>query len=1030
MRFPLCHFICIWLQFANQSTKLLSCKPRETRSMSASGKLQRISTTQLIEDYNPPSPETDRITFYPPDSRAASRQETILRACATITNTSSTFLSEVVLPVGRQLYEYVEDSVATKQVNRWLSESFTTDRDFLWMMVNDYISGKNPTPHQATCHECLRETSQKLQKSNGMWKMPAAVEKASEAYQEFSKAYRTCSLCTRTLCHQHCNFRRNLSEEDLNDLEISSSSTVDTEISYLCKSCHSKAKAQSLGKVRDLTNDFVSLRSAKNNQTEQRQDFLARELLKISDAARVKQEDKQRRQEETSYSVWSVTEAVKKVASPIATGIATIPSVTNGGNCTVCSNELKFWNKQVRCRLCKNVCCSDCETTLPLCRSAFLPQAEIDVKGNTTVCKPCHGLLTLRGKKSVFQRQMRAEPNPDSPKGIIRKNAGEIIRDFVCISQIRTQMEQQLYKWSEIQNSLEMTTTVMQQFHVLVKHPPNHNDGTSSSDDDEPHSLSLSSYERDHIRRPQMPRSRSVSCGRGPTSMMDMDDEQLELDVESFAQPLRERCDALLSEIRTSYREYCTAMSNLMSAMPRETMRDRDLLKKIDEARQQSPVHRFLLSRGELDSVNRLLVPFIETSRFKRPSSFFLLLFSSSSRLDRYSFYLYWSDFLDESETIFRTRVYAFSPQMSSSPRSTAAVPGTHTRNSSIPTWTSEFQFHKEIRKYSDSLLPDSLFLMMHPACQRDASRETGEACQGGHQDNMTTTALPPNFTPENIKLVVTDVDGTLLGPDHRLSEKTAAVLNALPEHVHFMLATGKTKWSTQDIFDRVERLQNNPSIFLNGMLMTKPDGTHIYQSTLAPEVVTKMIEFSQATNRFLTLHWGDRIVASASQWKQHMADLLPMYHEPVCESIEHEELLKMVQDRTVEINKMMFLTETDSDAQAARSELSALFGEDSEISGVYDTVQAVPQMMEIIPKGSSKAVPLKKVCEQLNIKPENVIAFGDGENDITMLKYAGCSVAVGNARPFVKPVADFVSKTNGEDGMANVLAQVFDITV
>lgn len=66
---------------------------------------------------------------------------------------------------------------------------------------------------------------------------------------------------------------------------------------------------------------------------------------------------------------------------------------------------------------------------------------------------------------------------------------------------------------------------------------------------------------------------------------------------------------------------------------------------------------------------------------------------------------------------------------------------------------------------------------------------------------------LPSSFSPDKIKLVVTDVDGTLLGPDHELSERTAAVLNALPEHVIFMLATGKTRWSTRDIFKRVGEL-------------------------------------------------------------------------------------------------------------------------------------------------------------------------------------------------------------------------------
>lgn len=53
-----------------------------------------------------------------------------------------------------------------------------------------------------------------------------------------------------------------------------------------------------------------------------------------------------------------------------------------------------------------------------------------------------------------------------------------------------------------------------------------------------------------------------------------------------------------------------------------------------------------------------------------------------------------------------------------------------------------------------------------------------------------------------------------------------------------------------------------------------------------------------------------------------------------------------------------------------------------------------------------------------------------DGENDMAMLEYAGCSVAMGNAKPFVKPVAKYVGKSNGEDGLADVLSRIFSINL
>ncbi|PRP83442.1 haloacid dehalogenase-like hydrolase [Planoprotostelium fungivorum] len=287
---------------------------------------------------------------------------------------------------------------------------------------------------------------------------------------------------------------------------------------------------------------------------------------------------------------------------------------------------------------------------------------------------------------------------------------------------------------------------------------------------------------------------------------------------------------------------------------------------------------------------------------------------------------------------------------------------------------------------------------------------------------------LPSNFTADNIKLVVTDVDGTLLGPDHQLSDRTARVLNALPSHVRFMLATGKTKWSTRDIYKRVDRLQDNPSIFLNGLFVVHPDGTPVFQTTLSPKIVLEMLDYSTSgADRFVILYCGERIVGSSFNWVQHLADLTQLYHEPICEKIEHEDLKKMIQDTSLAVHKMIFLTEKDSGVEVVRQDLRQRF-EGTEMSGAYDSVQAVPQMLEIVPMGTSKAVALENICRELNLSPDQAIAFGDGENDITMLKLAGCSVAVGNAKPFVKSVAKYVGKSNGEDGLADVLSRIFSI--
>ena len=84
--------------------------------------------------------------------------------------------------------------------------------------------------------------------------------------------------------------------------------------------------------------------------------------------------------------------------------------------------------------------------------------------------------------------------------------------------------------------------------------------------------------------------------------------------------------------------------------------------------------------------------------------------------------------------------------------------------------------------------------------------------------------------------------------------------------------------------------------------------------------------------------------------------------------------------------------------------------------------VQTAPFYLEIIPRSIHKGQGICAICRVLGIGPEEVIAFGDAENDIPMLKQAGTGVAMGNAPHVVKDAADYVTLSNNEDGIAAVL--------
>ena len=94
----------------------------------------------------------------------------------------------------------------------------------------------------------------------------------------------------------------------------------------------------------------------------------------------------------------------------------------------------------------------------------------------------------------------------------------------------------------------------------------------------------------------------------------------------------------------------------------------------------------------------------------------------------------------------------------------------------------------------------------------------------------------------------------------------------------------------------------------------------------------------------------------------------------------------------------------------------------EKEFTGQYEFVRTGPRLIEISPKGITKGQTLKRLMEAAGIRPEEVMAFGDGENDVDMFRTVKYGIAVGNAADYVKEHAFDVTATNNEDGIAAAL--------
>ena len=101
-----------------------------------------------------------------------------------------------------------------------------------------------------------------------------------------------------------------------------------------------------------------------------------------------------------------------------------------------------------------------------------------------------------------------------------------------------------------------------------------------------------------------------------------------------------------------------------------------------------------------------------------------------------------------------------------------------------------------------------------------------------------------------------------------------------------------------------------------------------------------------------------------------------------------------------------------------AEEELSRLVG------NRMDVFRSAPFFIELVPQGIDKAQSLLRLLGKLNLSQQDLIAFGDGYNDLSMLKLAAMGVAMENAAPEVRAEADWVTLSNENDGVAHALEQ------
>ena len=292
----------------------------------------------------------------------------------------------------------------------------------------------------------------------------------------------------------------------------------------------------------------------------------------------------------------------------------------------------------------------------------------------------------------------------------------------------------------------------------------------------------------------------------------------------------------------------------------------------------------------------------------------------------------------------------------------------------------------------------------------------------------MSITVKNTGKNPNNIRALALDLDGTTLAPGAVLSERTIrAVKKCSQKGLRIIIATGRALESVEPY--RKSLAIEGPVICFNGALVTDmPKGDIISCTLLNKEAVEFCVDLSREMGAYFqaffpsagsacgTVNIKMPIIAERdgpeldfyyanSGLRPEIADLKEILRRPGLKGCL----------------KVMFIAESEAMA-VLRPKLDEHFGGSAYIA------KTMPTYLEIMNAEVSKGQALKLVMEHYSLRSEEVIAFGDEENDLPMFAAAGFSVAPSNAKENVKSAANMIVDSNADDGVAAFLEDFFGL--
>jgi len=263
-------------------------------------------------------------------------------------------------------------------------------------------------------------------------------------------------------------------------------------------------------------------------------------------------------------------------------------------------------------------------------------------------------------------------------------------------------------------------------------------------------------------------------------------------------------------------------------------------------------------------------------------------------------------------------------------------------------------------------------------------------------------------------KLLVVDVDGTLLDKDGNISvEDKEAVARARQLGIQISLSTGRVVQACLKIIEQLSL--DGYHMFFDGAVVSKADGSEIYVQPINQEVVKQAVEFAHRHDIYLELFSSTHYFVERESWA---SEIRREFFGIEATVVDFTDLWK--RERIV---KAQLIASSPEEAAKAEKFYTHF---DGKLRFSWAKTPAYPDIdfINVIAPDVSKGKALEALASHLGVSLDEVMAVGDGTNDIPLLTSAGLAVAMGDAPDEVKAVADHVTLDIDHNGLAEAISK------